>query len=834
MLHHFKLVVVLAGLLFLGSAGISGAPQDDPVPVSPPAEKAEAALPTNPPAEAGHKPKYKGPSDYLVAFEIDLSHSMFDHLRALAVGRLFVEEPELKELAGLVEKRYDEKMTLLGEMTELASDLGGETDLEDQIAAWARRNITLDCEIDCLRAYFYKVDGDDEEEPGGQPAVLLCASLSDKGLESLAKPLDELREIFDGADDLDSVEITPECAAVESLTIYDDNGTKFWFFQEGNEIYCGINDADLVNKLEEGSDEALDRAVSKVHGTGAPLLTCTFQFDRAMELILEEKSDEEKPKIEKTLEILGLANIPSLVAGLSVEGDNVRETFFVEKKDEPSGILACFRAIPAGADGGPPPFAPIDPNLMTIRGCLDVEAFLTMVQALIDHRIETEEESGTEETADSTDRVESSPAAEEIKKLLLAEGAKAFDGGYVFTLASPKRGGMVPRFAFGFGVGDKEKFDAILSLAQKALEGIIFEESEYKGVKFTMVKIPNNPAPLVPCYAQVGRAFYIAETPWTMKGIIASFEEDGADAAQTDGAEKKPLPARLPLACDAVVAELDYDVGEIFRLLYDQYMPMIQVGLQSALMRGDSDRDPILDLAELPMSEVFLRHLTAGRGGAGFVQDGFCMSAASPIGDPLVAATMITAVPLGLVGTSRQFDEELARAEQKVCELRVKRIAEALKVYRTSFGGGKRFPPNLGELVTRGLIEDFDLFLVPSDEEPAVVEFMNEDGEIETMEVSYKYLPDSKFVVPKEELERPSFPFLDVDEMDELVEYEVAELPLLLGDGSQETADEEKKTRTIILYELNKNSHGGRILLCADGTIHHVSEHRFKAIIGMK
>ena len=139
MLHHFKLVVVLAGLLFLGSAGISGAPQDDPVPVSPPAEKAEAALPTNPPAEAGHKPKYKGPSDYLVAFEIDLSHSMFDHLRALAVGRLFVEEPELKELAGLVEKRYDEKMTLLGEMTELASDLGGETDLEDQIAAWARR-----------------------------------------------------------------------------------------------------------------------------------------------------------------------------------------------------------------------------------------------------------------------------------------------------------------------------------------------------------------------------------------------------------------------------------------------------------------------------------------------------------------------------------------------------------------------------------------------------------------------------------------------------------------------------------------------------------------------
>ncbi len=829
MSHHFKIFVVLFCLFSLGAMNVFGAPQDEPAAAQP------TAQPTASPPSADNKPRYRGASDYIMAFELDFSRSMIDSLRASAIGRLFTEEPELKELAVLVEQRYGEKITLLDELNELARDLGDEDNFEDRLLAWARSCVYIDGEIECVRIYLYNIEKDDDEENDNAPAVLICCKMSDEGAEKVTKQLDELRALLADTDDVEIEEITVELDTEKTVTVYDD-GTEYWFFQEGREFYCGLNDVDLVNKLEEGADEALDGAVSRMQGEGAAFVTFLYPFDRGLELILEDKTEKEKTRVNKVLGILGLAGIESLVMGLSVEGAHFRETYFVERPGEPEGILAAMRPIPADGPGAPPFFPPIEPHLMTIRGCLDLDALLTMVQALIDYSDEIDAEDKAEGAGKKKD--EPNVAIEEIRKMLMADGAKALDGGYVFSLASPKRGGMVPRFAFGFGVGDQEKFDALLSLAQKALEGITFEESKYKDVPFTMVRIPNNPAPLVPCYAQIGQGLYIAETPWTMKGIIAGLAEEAeAEPAPADeGVEKIALPPRLPMECDALTAELDFDVHEIFRLLYDQYMPMIQVGLQSTMARRDSKRDPLLDLAELPLSEVFLRHLTAGQGGAGFVQGGFCMSAVSPLGDPIIAATMTTSAPLGVVGASQGLDDQLAEAEQALCRLRVKRIAEALKIYRTSFGGGKRFPSNLGELVTRGLIDDLDLFLVPSDEEPATVEFMNEDGEIETMEISYKYLPDSKFVVPAEDLERYNpYSFREFDEDYELEELKaIIEAPFDRKASSRKDADEEEKNLTIILYELNTNSHKGRFLLCADGSIHHVAERKFKALIDMK
>ena len=861
MSNHFKIIVVLFCFFSIGALSALGVPQDEPAAAQreklsepAPAEGAEGAGRAAQSEAAGRTPRYRGPDDYLLAFEFDFSRAMIDCLRASAVGGLFTEEPELKELAALVEERYSEKLTLLDELNELARDLARDDDLEERLLAWVRGCLFVDGEIECVRVYLYNVEKEDDGEDDNTPAVLICGTISDEGLETVTKRIGEVRALLADRDDVEIEEITVALDRPKTVTLFDD-GTEFWFFREEKEFYCGLNDVDLVNKLEKAPDEALDRAVSRVRGGGAALVTLLYPFDRGLEVILKDETEKEKTRVNRVLEILGLAGIESLVAALSVEGAHFRETYFVESSGEPEGLFAALRPIPVDGPGAPPLFPSIEPNLMTLRGCLDLGALLTMVQALIDHDKETEAEDkadgdGPKAMAEVVDDMmsggkkkdEPNAAADEIKKMLLADGAKALDGGYVFSLASPKRGGMVPRFAFAFGVGDQEKFDALMGLAKTALEGIIFEESTYKDVPFTMVKIPNNPAPLVPCYAQVGRALYIAETPWTMKGIIASLSEpaEGESASSEDVAETEPLPPRLPVECGALTAELDFDVHEIFRLLYDQYMPMIQVGFQATMARVDSRRDPLLDLSELPLSEVFLRRLTAGRGGAGFVKDGFCMSALSPLGDPLVAAMTITSVPLGVVGMSQELDDELAHAEQTLCRLRVKQIAEALKIYRTSFGGGKRFPSNLGELVTRGLIDDLDLFLVPSDEEPATVEFMNEDGEIETMEISYKYLADSKFVVPAEDLERYTpYSFNEFDELYEQEEIELLELEAIIEAPFDRKAlsgsgDDEEETKTVILYELNANSHKGRFLLCADGTIHHVAERKFKALIGMK
>lgn len=863
MFHHFKISVVLFCLSSIGAMSALGVPQDEPAAAQPAnlteaatAEGAKVAEPAVQSEAAANKPRYRGPDDYIMAIELDLSRSMIDSLRISAVGRLFTDEPELKELAALVEQRYGEKISLLDELNELARDLGKEDNFEERLLAWVRGCMFLDGEIECVRAYLYSVEKEDGEEGDNVPALLICGKMSDEGAETVTKRIDEARAFLADTDDVEIEEITVALDREKTVTLFDD-GTKYWFFQEGGEFYCGLNNVDLVHRLEKAPDEMLDGAASRVRGEGAVLATILYPCERMIEAALHEKTEKQKTRVKKVLEILGLDRVETLVMGLSLEGAHFRETYFVERPGEPEGIFAAMRPIPADGTGAPPLFPPIEPNLMTLRGCLDLDALLTMVQALIDYDKETEAEDKAEgagpnamsEVLDEmmTDggkkKDEPNAAAEEIRKMLMADGARALDGGYVYSLASPKRGGLVPRFAFAFGVGDQEKFDALLSLAQKAMEGIIFEESAYKDVPFTMVKIPNNPAPLVPCYAQIGRALYIAETPWTMKGIIAGLAEDGqAEPAPADGSTaEKTLPPRLPMECNALTAELDFDIHEIFRLLYDQYMPMIQVGLQSTMARMEGKRDPLLDLAELPLSEVFLRHLTAGQGGAGFVPDGFCMSAVSPLGDPLVAAMITTSAPLSAVGVSQALDDQLADAEQTLCRLRVKQIAEALKIYRTSFGGGKRFPSNLGELVTRGLIGDLDLFLVPSDEDPATVEFVNEDGEIETMEISYKYLPDSKIVVPAEDLKRYTpYSFDEFDELNEEEELELREIEAIIEapfDRAARTAsaaDGEEETLTIILYELNANSHKGRFLLCADGSIHHVAERKFKALIDMK
>lgn len=833
MCHFLK-----AMILFLLLPGITAPAwsQDADTPAAPPPQEEPTGAPTSggfdeeleplPDVESAiFLPRYSGPSDYVVAFQTVDVRKVEKAFEATAVGRLLEEEPELKELSDKIKERYEKKMTLLKELHGLAEELGEEKKFDAVISQWLEDINELGPDLVSSNVFIYLNENEEGEK---EPSFLFAAVIAENALDLVTKKIDEIVKILE--EDEKTKEALPSISHNgKDVFAYTFEGGQFndvWFVLDERDIYCGINDLSLAERLVKGPPEQLCCGMERITGQGVPVAVCDVPVSYLVDLAMEDLTDEERADTDGVLEILGISEIQSLIAGVSLEGPHIRETFFLHMPEEPKGLFSLLRPLKHDGAGAPPFFPRIEPNLMTVRASIDVEAMIALGQDLAKEIEDDDSAEGGESDSGSLE--------EGLLKMVVEEGAKALDGGFVFSLSSPKPGGMVPRFAAAFGIGEQEKFDNLLSLVKKALTGIIFEESEFKEVTFTTVKIPNNPMPLVPSFMQYDNVLYIAETPWTLKSIIGTLEEKKAGAAGgpdngEGAADVAALPLALPFESDELILETDFDAREIFRLVYDLYMPVAQVAFSAAINQEGGKREQLLDLAELPLSDTVLDHLSAGRAGAAFGPDGFYMSAASPLGDPIVAATVAISVPFGVAAFGRGVDEELGGAERTVCKLRAGKIGEALKVFRQSFGGGKRFPHSLGELVSRGLIEDLDTFIVPSDKNPASIEYETEDGEVEEFDVSYKYLPGSKFDVPCRQLkDGVDFGFGGNFEYD--FEQIILEARHEAGSGKKKPDD----TKTVILYETNRNAHQGRILVCSDGSVYHVSEKNFKKIIALK
>ncbi len=813
----YMLRVLVLFILLSGTGGTAWSQEDDPAPAGAPPLEAPVAQPVSDDTEEiaslpDEEPLHAVPSfcidkEYVAAFLCGYTRDIEKAFLSTAVGRLLEEEPEIKELADRIKERYEKKAALLKELQNLAQDLGEEWKLEQILSNWFAEIDETKLALETMQAFIY-VDEDDEGEM--LVSFFISAVIADDSVALVSSKFEELVKILEESDEVEKVEprISSNGIDVHAYSYEENELDNVWFFMDEDEIYCGFNDLGLVDKLESRLPDSL-YAASNRFISGTSVITCELPVDHLIDLAMEDLTDDERADAEGMLDVLGVSNLSSLVADVSLEGLNIRQSLFLGIEEEPKGLFSLLR--PLDADVAVPYVPEIAPNLLTMRASIDIEALITLIKDIV-----KEIESDNEEE-------ETSVMEKELFKMVVDEGAKALNGGFVFSLSSPKPGSMVPRFAVAFGLGEQEKFDHLLSLAKKAMTGIIFEESEYKGVTFTSVKIPNNPAPLVPSYTQIDDVFYLAETPWTLKTIIGSIKDKEGASDSEDG---KTELAAIPLETGALVVDTDFDAREIYRLLYDQYMPIVQVAFQAAMNQQGSKRETLLDLAELPLSDVILEHLTPGRAGAAFGPDGLYMSAVSPLGDPITTSLAAISLPFGLVAYGQGLDSELAKAERKVCKLRASKIAEALKVFRQTFGAGKRLPASLGELVSRGLIDDLDLFLVPSDDKPASIEFENEDGDVEEFDVSYKYLSNSKFKVPASDLKNSlEFAFDGAFDIETILDAQYS---------NERNGSKDEETKIVILYEMNKNAHGGRIIVCSDGTVFHVSERAFKKIIALK
>ena len=598
-----------------------------------------------------------------------------------------------------------------------------------------------------------------------------------------------------------------------TVTTYDvpdrSDGLPLWYFVTENELYFGINANETLDALEKNDTSKSNRtAPTDPASTGMATIRC--EMDSLIDLVrLLEHEEETVEQMDRILNYLGLSSMTSLEASIGVDGSDFNQLIRLELPDRSKGVAAALRPIPESGPGTPPPLPPMEPALFRIHASLSPEKLTAAFAELkASRRSDDEDQDAIEEEADDEDDIRITPA--QIRKFL-----GVFDGGFSFLLVGPAVGGLlpVPRLVLTAGIQDPTQYDTELAALKEALEGIGFDDREYKGVKMTTVRIPNNATPIQPSFAVIDGALYFAETPVTLRDLVNGLQGEGETWTADTSSQQEDV-----LVCD-------YDTREIFRLMYERLLPLIQLGMSQVQRMSGMGGEPLVSMAELPNPKIVAKYLHSGDARITWRDGALEMTARSPIGDPLTALAMSVSTPLSLIQTGIALDMDRAEWEQRVCRARLERIHEALKLHRQTFGSGNRYPTSLGDLLSRGLIEDESMFLVPSDDDPLTVEYETEDGDIADLEVSYKYLPRSKLVAKKKTLERAASDtamLMDMIDLDEIFD----EIP-------DAKADKSNPELTIYLYEAQANDHMGRFVMTTDGGIYHVSEEAFQDMVSI-
>lgn len=736
--------------------------------------------------------RYRPPAGAYFSMHVPGYRASVDAMLTTKLGELS-REKDMVAVLEKIETRYTAKMEAIEALVKLAKELDVEIPIEDRVSEALESFREIEYEGITMHIYLEAVEG---EEPD---VTFLASALFDpEDAEKLTELLPKLEGLL--ADSEFEKQNTPERKIGESkIHCWKDSDSdefaELAYFHAGDEVWFAIDGTDELAGLTTDAPAEPAEIDRQLFDSGTRLGAFSVDLAKVFELYRKEQEEDDRDMTQVILEFLGIASLETVRAGVAADGPDIREKLILDMKETGKGLLASLRPIPKQGEGVPPVLPALDPELVHVRGSFDPQKILDAFLGLADKAKEDGE------------------FDEEDEKLIarMRRVFDAFHGGMSMIFAAPKFGLPIPRMVFAFGIADEEAYREALAEVKERMEGIGFDEVEYKEVRITTVKIPNNPSPIVPAFAVVDGALVISDSPATLRSLVS---------AKSDGTESRG-PVSPEDRRDALVCR--YDSKEIFKLMYEKALPLVQLGLGQLQRSTGMTSQPLLNLAELPQSTLIAKYLGEGSARITWTGKGLEMTAASPLGDPLAALMASIIVPLTPLFTGMSLDETRGMWEERVCRARVEKIYEAIVLHRGTFGAGKRYPDSLGELVTRGLIEDDDMFLVPSDKDPTTIEYETEFGDIEEISVSYNYLPNSKLVVKKSDLDSGSI----------LGTIAGAPLRIQWDLELEDVDDEEDPDRTILLYETNRNEHGGRFVLTTEGEVYHLDESRFQQILSM-
>ncbi|MEW6746007.1 MAG: hypothetical protein AB1486_24980 [Planctomycetota bacterium] len=358
--------------------------------------------------------------------------------------------------------------------------------------------------------------------------------------------------------------------------------------------------------------------------------------------------------------------------------------------------------------------------------------------------------------------------------------AGACDGGVAFGFWPAPAAVSFPNSLLVARLRDEAAAGVALDEFAGAGPGLIVEKQQVGHQALTTVKLRNHPSPVVPTFALSHGCLFLSDSPVFLAAALREL------TVSAEAGPQGPTPA-----AEVAVGRLSYDTAGLFTLFYDHYLPLVKDELSPQVEPlSDGFVESLLDLDRLPRLGSLIPYMDQG-----------CGLLRRPAPSELVIEQQSSmggvqnafVTPLTTIVLANAFGSTLDRLsvalETEVCAERLRIVCGALETYRVSFGGGQRYPGNLAELVERGLITNAATLLVPSDSNPDLVEYLDENGDPQELRVSYRFLP------------RPSLRLED---------------------------------KEVLLYEARPGRHGGRFVVFRDGETCHYGESLFRRLIGDK
>ncbi|MBK8978735.1 MAG: hypothetical protein IPM29_22785 [Planctomycetes bacterium] len=719
---------------------------------------------------------------------IDASGDLETAFFATALGKL-VEDPAIKPTVDALTAEIERRQAHIEELQKLVDALpDAGTDEADDVMRELLDIVEKLADVrPTYNAQIYVYPPKDAEEE--IPSVIAFAEPAEADAETWDGVCDQL---LAWAKKQRSVTGTQEVEiaggnTMQMFRLDEDRDAPFGcavMARTGRQVIFGFGDEDRIGTLEKGTPESLQMARRRVLGDGGAGFLLHVDVAALLETARKGAGDaDEFP--EEILRRLGLLDVKTLTYGAAMVGEHIHETVQIGVPGGPEGLLAAL-----GDPSIQQPTVPLPgPALMHMSGGIDMRRLWDTMIA-----VRKVDEPDFDPDADAAD----SPIKPQ-------DVFAAFTGGAAFGISAGLPGGFppIPRLAMALGIADSAAFDKLEAAFREAMTGIEFGSGEHKGIEWTSVQVPNSPVPFVFTYAVHDGVLYVGSDPRVLKNVLDGLLDGtaGSTGIDLDGA-----PLAFLSGAETGGMRVEFDPRAIYTMIGDDYMPVIQLGINNMLGGpfGGAKSEPLIDAGEMPRARDVVRFFGPGLGGMRRNDDGIELAAASSLGGPLTAIVMSLYIPLMPTVVGMILDQEAASLEDELCQARLKQVWAALRSYRTAFGQGKTLPRDLGTLLTRGLIDDESVFVVPGDDEPLVTEYEDEEGEVQQLSTSFRYLADGRLKVSTD----------DIYSRDMIV-------------FERPTADE----LHVVLYEANESSRGSRYVVTDDGTIWQLPESSFRELI---
>lgn len=307
-------------------------------------------------------------------------------------------------------------------------------------------------------------------------------------------------------------------------------------------------------------------------------------------------------------------------------------------------------------------------------------------------------------------------------------------GGVALGLLEPAPGGVIPRVWLSLSLQDPAAFATLVQGLPQGERGLQFETRKLAGHDCTLVRVPDLPKGLQPCYCVVDGTLHLAETTASLTQLLRNLQGDGeampVGAAPLPAGDGEPLPS----------FDLRFDHGALYRTYRKVWMQPLRLLLAVAPRNYFPIEmlQPLTDPDLLPPVDVIEQHVEPGRAVLRRHGKHVVYQEASALGGPLLTPLFGFYVMALLTRSGEGSEWRLQALSNRIETHQLEQLATALQKFEHSH---HKKAQSLAELAAAGLLGE-DTLRLPDDDSPDTIAFTDREQQPRTLRSSFVFVPE--------------------------------------------------------------------------------------------